>query len=144
MGAGQEGQLNLALGRGLEFLIDEDVPASVARLLEGRGHGVTQARESLGRRTPDHVLAKVADTNEMVIVTCNYRDFKKLTQRRPEAGYARFRHLSLITLECEQARALERMTQVISSIEFEFAVCQARSDRRIFVEIRGDRFVIVR
>jgi predicted nuclease of predicted toxin-antitoxin system len=144
MGEPTEGQLVLDLPGSIPFLVDEDVPASVARYLSERGHAVTHSREQLGRQTPDEFVARLGDQNAMVVVTCNAKDFKSLSSRRPSKGFAKFRHVGLLTLECGQVRALQRVQQVIESIEFEYAACQRRSDRRFFMEVRASSFVIQR
>lgn len=144
MGEGSKGQLKLALSDRIRFLVDEDVPDSVAHFLQGRGHDVTFSRDVLGKGTPDEYLTRLGDQNEMAVLTCNAKHFKRLASRRPEQGFAKYRHVSLITLEIDKTKAAERLAQVIESIEFEYRLCRLRLDHRVFMVIKAGRFIVER
>ena len=114
------------------------------RYLIERGHAVTLSTRRLGRETPDELLARLGDQNAMVVVTCNAKHFKSLSSRLSAKGYAKFRHVGLLTLECGQVRARQRLEQAMSFIEFEYSACQRRPDRRFFMEVRASSFIIQR
>jgi hypothetical protein len=141
---GEEGQLALPWNTRIRFLIDEDVPVSVGHFLESRGHEVTWARDEFMPKTPDEFLARWSDENQAVVVTCNARDFRRLVRRVPAGGRTRFRRASLITLECAQSRARQRIEQVIDSIEFEYVGQLRRHDPRLMIEVKENRFSVVR
>ena len=125
-------------------MIDEDVPASVGNLLGARGHKITLARDEFGPKTPDEFLAWWGDQQGAVVVTCNAKDFNKLVRRVPAGGRRKFRGASLLTIECQQSRATQRLQQVIELVEFEYAQGLSRSDTRLFISIRDGQVVIRR
>ena len=54
----------------MKFMLDEDVPAKLLRVLRAAGHDVTQAPRS----TPDLSIARLAKTQERVLVSLD-KDF---------------------------------------------------------------------
>ncbi len=122
-------------GSPILFLIDENVPNSVARFLSDRGHDVRFVREVLLPATPDQVVAASGDLMGAVIITWNAKDFRKLAARRSAEGRQRFRQLGRIVFTCNEARGRERIEANIERIEFEFALAQRSSDRRLMLQI---------
>lgn len=126
----------------MHLLIDENVQDSIAQFLRERGHDVYLVREVLLRGEPDPVVAQLADSFGMVVVTWD-KGFRELASRAPHGQRQRFRNLSRITLKCNQARALARIRYYIESIEFEFTQAQKRGDKRLMVEITETTFVLL-
>ncbi|MGH7919890.1 MAG: DUF5615 family PIN-like protein [Candidatus Dormibacteraceae bacterium] len=122
------------------FLVDEDVPVSVGDFLRSRGHEVHFAVDVLVPGSEDPLLARWADLHDAVIVTCNHKDFKALVSRAPRGQRAQFRKAGRLSLTCRQHRAVERITRLIESIEFEFSQAQRRRDVRVIIEISDTRF----
>lgn len=126
----------------VDLLIDECVPASVTEVFSGRCHTIFLVTRELGQRTPDEIVAKAADEANLILVTWNARDFAKLLSRRPTPNPQRFRHAGKISFICEESRGSTRASQVIESIEFEYAQAQKRSDKRLFVAVYTDYFAV--
>ena len=124
----------------MRFLLDEDVAHSVGEFLEGRGHEVFYVEEALVRGSADRLLVQWVDVNEGIVITHNYRHFRALVARVPQGGRQRFRRASRLTLSCAQTRALERVSQLIEEVEWEYARCQQRTDKRMMCEIGNSFF----
>ena len=121
--------------------MDEDVARSVGEFLERRGHEVFYVGHALVRGSADPLLAQWVDVNEGIVVTHNYKHFQALVSRVPTGGRARFRKASRLTLKCLQTRALQRVMAHIESIEWEYAQCQSRPDKRLMCDIGDSNFV---
>jgi hypothetical protein len=124
----------------VRFLLDEDVPHPVGEFLERRGHEVFYVEDALVKESADTLLAQWVDVNEGIVVTHNHKHFQKLVSRVPFGGRARFRKASRLSLKCKQARALQRVSALIESIEFEYAQCQLRQDKRLMCTIGDTNF----
>lgn len=88
----------------MRFLVDEDVPQEAVEYLRQRGHTVLLSRDLLAPATPDEVVAKLADDEAAILVTCNAKDFKALLAKIPPGGRQAYRFASRITLETVRAR----------------------------------------
>lgn len=122
----------------LRFLLDEGVPRSVGRYLEGRGHEVIYFDVALMPGSPDVVVAKTAEVNDAILIALD-GDMKTLA-KRAGIGRERFKRLSLLKLSCRETAAAQRVEQAISLIENEWTISAAKKARRLFVEI-GDAFI---
>ena len=118
------------------FLLDENVPNSIARFLEADGHAVSFARDLVPLGSPDPVVATMAEEMGAVFVSLD-GDFQKIAPRA-SFGRRRFRNLSRIWLRCHEPRAAQRMEAAISLIEFEYELAQARSDKRMIIRLGND------
>ncbi len=126
------------------LLIDENVPDSVARFFQERGHDVRLVRELFLGGTPDPVIARLGDQMEAIIVTWNHKDFKRLAARVPVGESTRLRHLGRINFRCNEAHGRRRAEELIDWIEFECAQVQQRRDRRLMMEILENTFRVIR
>lgn len=119
----------------MRFLIDENVPDSVADFLRQRGHEVELVRDVLLRGSPDQLVVFTASLQESIVVTLD-RDFKSLIQRMPEGsrGTVRYR-TGRISLRCNPVVARQRIETLIERIEFEYELAQREDDPRLIVEI---------
>jgi predicted nuclease of predicted toxin-antitoxin system len=124
----------------VRFLLDEDVPHPVGEFLENRGHEVFYVEDALVKQSADTLLAQWVDVNEGIVVTHNYKHFDRLVSRVPRGGRAKFRNASRLSLKCKQTRALQRVTALIESIEFEYEQCQQRTDKRLMCTIGDSNF----
>ncbi len=70
----------------MRFLIDNDVPAVVARILRRAGFDVTEMRAVLPANAADEDLVNYATREAMILVTCNRNDFLGLAVRLPHSG----------------------------------------------------------
>ena len=122
----------------MKFFIDQCVPDSVGRAFSAAGHEVVLLRERIAPNTPDPLVAAVAEVSGAILVSLD-SDFKKLANR-VGVGPKRFRTLSRIGLQCRESRAASRVTEAMSLLQHEWALCQTTTDRRLFVVI-GDSYI---
>src|SRR5262245_38965791 len=110
----------------MDLLIDECVPASVARVFARRGHKIFHVVTELGQKAPDEAVVKTADEHNLILITWNYRDFKKFISRSPPGNNLLHRYAGLVAFIRDEARGARRAEQVIESIEFEYQQCLRR------------------
>lgn len=68
----------------MKFLVDEDLPRSVASLIRELGHDAEDVRDMGLRGAPDSQIAAHAQTNKLCLVTAD-RGFANLYQYPPRA-----------------------------------------------------------
>ncbi|MGI8477796.1 MAG: DUF5615 family PIN-like protein [Thermomicrobiales bacterium] len=66
----------------MRILIDQNIPMSVATMLELKGHAVSHVRDVLRQDTPDAVISCFAERERFVIVTHD-PDFKRFREQTP-------------------------------------------------------------
>jgi hypothetical protein len=117
----------------MHFLLDENVPHSVAGVLERSGHSVEFVVEILPRGAADPIVATLSETIGAVLVSAD-NDFKSLAPRI-QIGRGRYRRLSRIALLCGEPQAAQRIEKAMSLVEAEFEIAQQSPDRRMIVAI---------
>ena len=127
----------MAVRRQIPFFTDHDVPDSVGAAILAAGHKLTRLREALLRDSPDEVVATACREASLILVTCNYRDFRRIireqaavTSRQPDA-------VCRIELKCWQPRAAERLMQELPFVELEWERYQANTAQPLRIEV-GD------
>ena len=70
----------------MNFLLDHDVPAEIARVLVQAGHQVVLVGTVMTPETADAQVLEYAVNGHLVLMTCNRDDFLRLARRRPHAG----------------------------------------------------------
>ena len=70
----------------MNFLLDQDVPIEVARLLQREGHSVHRLMDVLPVTTADPEVFAHAKRNGLMMVTCNRKDFLPLAEAGPQPG----------------------------------------------------------
>ena len=70
----------------MRFLLDHDVPDTIAGVLARAGHEVNLLRDVLPVDTKDFQVLALAAQRDLVLVTCNRDDFLKLASKQPHAG----------------------------------------------------------
>jgi len=65
----------------MRFVLDQDIPDTIARVIEQTGHEVVRLREVLPVESADEAHDRAA-----VLVTCNRDDFLELARVRPHSG----------------------------------------------------------
>lgn len=127
----------------MNLLIDECVPMSVAQVFADRKHNLVYVAKELGQKTPDLLVAETANENSLILITWNVRDFRRLgLRRKPPDNKQRFRNAGMISFTCEEIQGATRAKQLIESIEFEYQQTLKRPDKRLFIEIRDDQFIV--
>ena len=70
----------------MRFLLDNDVPDTVARVLTEAGHEVLLLRDVIAPRASDAAVLDYAVANQLMLITCNRDDFIPLARQRSHAG----------------------------------------------------------
>lgn len=120
----------------LKFLLDHNVPQSVAAALRSHGHLVILVKDILPIDAPDALIAAVSEEDGSILVSCD-QDFKRIAPRIPMGFRARFRKLSRLTLACNETQAATRMNSAMSLLELEWDIAQNSVDKRIHIVIQN-------
>jgi predicted nuclease of predicted toxin-antitoxin system len=83
----------------LKFLLDQDVPAEIGRVLARAGHDVVCERDVMSVSATDNEVFEYAVERGFVLVTCNRDDFIRLAAIR--------RHTGLIVVIRRKTRIME-------------------------------------
>jgi hypothetical protein len=127
----------------MRFMLDQNVPNSVATALRELGHDVALVRELLAVDAPDPLVATTAEIEDRILVSLD-RDFQRLDPQRPPGHRARFRRLSRIHLSCRPARAAERICLFIREIEWEAKMLSDRGLAKMMLTISDQFFKTAR
>ena len=85
----------------MHFLLDENVPVSVADTIRNLGHEVTNIRDYVPAGAADPVVATVSVQIRAVLISFD-GDFQKIAPRIPKGARQRFRNLSRISMKCNE------------------------------------------
>ena len=83
----------------MQFLLDNDVPDAIARVLVEAGHGVLLLRDAMPIDSSDEAVFDYAVAKGLLLITCNRDHFMPLARGR--------RHSGLIILVRRQSRRAE-------------------------------------
>lgn len=83
----------------MKFLLDHDVPETIAGVLVKAGHEVKRLREVLPVDASDAEVLSFATQHTLVLITCNRNDFLQLAGKQAHAG--------IIIIVRRRTRALE-------------------------------------
>lgn len=117
----------------MPFFTDHNVPESVCRALEGKGHKVTRLREAMPRDSADQTVAAACAAFGLVLVTHD-NDFKAIA-RRLNVTNKKSRSLHRIQLRCPEPNSAQRITDLLPLIEFEWKRVQRRENIQLVVHI---------
>lgn len=70
----------------MRFLLDNDVPDVVARVLIQAGHDLLLLRNVMPKRSSDPVVFDYVVANGLLLITCNRDDFIPLARTRTHSG----------------------------------------------------------
>ena len=70
----------------MRFLLDNDVPDTVQRVLSEAGHDVLLLRHVMSEKSSDTAVLDYAVANELILITCNRDDFIPLARARIHHG----------------------------------------------------------
>lgn len=124
--------------------MDEDADAGIADFLRARGHGVQFSRDVLQRGSSDNLVAAAADRLGAIVITRNYRHFRRLIRRALPEQIPLYPAAGLICFRCNDAIALPRIKALIEAIESEFRLVQSQPDPRLIIEITDTTMQTVR
>ena len=83
----------------MRFLLDNDVPDAVGRVLMEAGHDVLLLRDVLPKKSSDPAVLDYAVADGLLLITCNRDDFIPLARLRT--------HFGLIVLIRRRSRVVE-------------------------------------
>lgn len=126
------------------LLSDECVPQSVPNVFADRGHTVRYVAKELGPRTPDPLVAAFANKIGAIVITWNYRHFRRLIYRRTAAGDLAFPNMGLLAFRCPEVDGARRLRSLMETIEFEYEHVQQLADKRLLVLVDFDHLRIFR
>ena len=89
--------------------MDEDADAGIAEFLRTRGHDVQFSRDVLRRGSTDTLVASAADRLGAIVITRNYRHFRRLIRRVMPEQLPLPAAAGLICFRCNDAVALPRI-----------------------------------
>jgi predicted nuclease of predicted toxin-antitoxin system len=105
----------------VRFLLDNDVPDAVARVLSEAGHDVLLLRHVMSRKSSDAAVLDYAVANDLVLITCNRDDFIPLASARIHQGLIVLIRRRSRIVECANLlRLLESATEsgLVGNINF--------------------------
>jgi hypothetical protein len=117
----------------IRFLLDNNVPDSVARFLRERGHDVELVREVMAANAKDPVVAVAAIEARRVLISWD-KDFNH--QRFQQE---RFNCLSRIGMSCPEPDGAIRLEQLIDVIEFTYSRANGSP---ILIRIARDKYQV--
>ncbi len=117
------------------LLIDENVPDFVTEVYRQRGHTIVLVRDRFPPRTPDHIIAELADELGAVVVTWNHKHFRDLAARKKRTGEYRYARMGLISYEIPEPTGVQRTADYIGLIEHEHQYCRAQAGQRLIIHI---------
>lgn len=88
----------------MRFLFDHDVPDDLVHVLRHLGHAVVLLREALHTTAVDPDVLAHANSNRMILITCNRDHFIALAQTQPHCG--------IIVVIRRKSRTAERVALV--------------------------------
>ena len=114
----------------LQFFLDNNVPDSIGRYLQGRGHSVQRQRFHIPANSPDQLVAMTALTANRILVTQD----KDFNSQRFQQG--RFDLLSRISLAGRSDTLLPAIKEHIDLIEYRWAQARKSKARRVVVAVQ--------
>jgi predicted nuclease of predicted toxin-antitoxin system len=72
--------------RWVNFLLDQDVPSEIGRVLARAGHTITWVRDAIDCTASDAEVFDYGTANSLILVTCNRNDFLALACKRHHPG----------------------------------------------------------
>lgn len=114
----------------LPFFLDNNVPDSIGRYLQGRGHSVLRQRFYIPGDSPDQLVAMTAMTAGRILVTLD-KDFN--SQRFQQQ---RFASLSRIALSGPSQTLLPAMKEHMDLIEFQWSRCLVMRAPRMIAHVK--------
>src|SRR6185437_2860759 len=114
------------------FMLDENVPADVARMLTERGHTAEFIRDYVPPGSPDPVVATVTQELEAILLSFD-GDFEVISPRIPHGQRRRFRKLSRIWMRCGEPQAAKRLRAVMDFVASEYAVITPTTPIRLTI-----------
>jgi predicted nuclease of predicted toxin-antitoxin system len=126
----------------LRFFLDNCVPDPVGHFLLSQGHEVIFQRDSISTDAEDKLVALAAVENNAILISSD-KDYRAIASRF-HISHRRLRTLSRIQFRCAETKHVERLKVGLSLIQFEWTLCQAANDKRMFIDVMDNLFRTIR
>lgn len=103
--------------RKIHFFTDNDVANLVGDVILELGHNLTRLRDVMLDDSPDEIVASACRDRQLVLVTHNVKDFRRIVRQQLGASKAHVGVLHRIELKCDQATAHKRIAEEMPHIE---------------------------
>jgi Domain of unknown function (DUF5615) len=110
----------LTAKRPIPFFTDNDVEDAVGDFLRESGHEVIRLREVMLADSADPVVDANCRENGLVLITHNYKHFRKIA-RELEMDSRAVKRVNRIDMEIHQSQGPKRMSEVLYLIEHEWS-----------------------
>jgi hypothetical protein len=105
----------------MPIFTDNDVADSVGRAFEAAGHSLIRLRDLMATNSPDPIVDQACRAGGLVLVTHNYKDFRRIARERAGLTKRDTNEMCRIELDCEQARAARRVREEMDFIVLAWA-----------------------
>lgn len=128
----------------MHVFIDECLPsASLREIFEQRGHTVEVVGQGFPGGSPDLSILAAADAMGVVVVTSD-TDWQSLIRSVANSRRrGQFRNAGRILLNCPHNIAIDRVRDLMDTIEFEYGIAQTRG-HQLIMRITGGNFRVER
>jgi hypothetical protein len=114
----------------MHFMLDENVPADVADMLQAHGHKAEWIRDYVPPGAPDPLVATVSEELTAILTSFD-GDFENIAPRVPKGQRARFRKLSRIYMCCGEPQAAQRLEKALGLVQAEYELSRKSGDKRM-------------
>jgi predicted nuclease of predicted toxin-antitoxin system len=121
----------------IHFFTDNDVANQVGDTLISLGHQVTRLRDVMLDDSPDEIVATACRDRQLVLVTHNVRDFRRIVRDQTGTTNAVVGALHRVELKCDQATAHLRIAEEIAHIEQDWARFQTEPECEMRITIEN-------
>lgn len=118
----------------MRFMLDENVPRSMADMLADKGFEVEYIRDFAPLGAPDPIVATVAEREGAILVSFD-GDFHKIAPKFPTGTRARFKRLSRIWMRCDEVDGAARLKSALDLLDFEVTRARLEEDPRVIIHI---------
>jgi predicted nuclease of predicted toxin-antitoxin system len=115
----------------MRFLLDENVQASVGRLLTAQGHDSVFAYEILEPGSLDQVVATTAQQDNRILVSHD-SDMRRIEKKISDKFRQRYPALSRLMLCLPEQLAAQRLQKFLPVVELEYNQSQNANEAMMF------------
>lgn len=110
----------MSTAKSIPFFTDNDVEDAVGDFLRDSGHQVTRLREVMLKNSPDPVVDANCREFGLVLITHNWKHFRRIARELALAGDGNVKALSRIDMELHQSDGPRRIAEALPLIEAEW------------------------
>lgn len=127
----------------MRFMLDENVPRSMADMLADQGFQVDYIRDYAPLGAPDPVVATVAEREGAILVSFD-GDFHKIAPKFGLGPKRRFKQLSRIWMRCEEVKGADRLRSALDLLSFELERAASLEDTRVVLHVLRQQLSVQR